>query len=66
VLSAKELDASSGGDIKAYPRGMARRNAVQVPGDTSTAFICAACGLAVEGDAYCGEGESPFYLVPTG
>lgn len=64
VLSVKGLGASAGGGLRADLRGMAPTLAIQVRGDVSNAFICAACGLAVEGDAYCTEGDSLFSLTP--
>lgn len=58
VVSEKGED---GAVLEADSRGggMILTHAGEGQGASSAAFVCAACGFGVEGDAYCTEGDSP-------
>jgi len=58
VVSEKGED---GAVLEAGSRGggMILAHAGKGEGASSAAFVCAACGFGVEGDAYCTEGDSP-------
>lgn len=63
AVSATGLDlgAALNDGAEAVPSGVVRTHSIHVHGDTAALFVCAACGLAVEGDAFCAEGDYPIH-----